>query len=189
MIARAGPTYSGRVDRDAAQRRDFPLDRRGYDPAAVDAHLRAVADEMDALRSRPPARLSAGTSERVRVIPEASAADHVARGAGGGRLAARMDELERELATARRAVREWRPPARGLAWLHEQFGAAPEETRRGRGEAGGEAAGRDEREARATAAAAPARPRPTSRSAVTTRRPRPHPATALPGPATRRRRG
>jgi DivIVA domain-containing protein len=39
------------VDRDTIQRRDFPLGRRGYDPAAVDAHLRAVADQLAAERS------------------------------------------------------------------------------------------------------------------------------------------
>jgi DivIVA domain-containing protein len=64
------------MDRNSIQRRDFPVGRRGYDPAAVDAHLRAVADEMEQLRERaaePAARgLSAGTSEQVRVILEAA---------------------------------------------------------------------------------------------------------------------
>ena len=31
------------LDRQAIERRDFPIGRRGYDPAAVDAHLRALA--------------------------------------------------------------------------------------------------------------------------------------------------
>jgi DivIVA domain-containing protein len=63
------------VDRDSIQRRDFPVGRRGYDQAAVDAHLRAVADEMDSLRDRAapaPQGLSAGTSEQVREILEAA---------------------------------------------------------------------------------------------------------------------
>jgi DivIVA domain-containing protein len=34
-------------DRQAVERRDFPIGRRGYDPAAVDAHLRALADELE----------------------------------------------------------------------------------------------------------------------------------------------
>lgn len=38
------------LDRQAIERRDFPITRRGYDPAAVDAHLRALADEFDELR-------------------------------------------------------------------------------------------------------------------------------------------
>jgi DivIVA domain-containing protein len=64
------------MDRNSIQRQDFPVGRRGYDQAAVDAHLRAVADEMDSLRERaaePAARgLSAGTSEQVRLILEAA---------------------------------------------------------------------------------------------------------------------
>jgi DivIVA domain-containing protein len=42
-------------DRQAIERRDFPIGRRGYDPAAVDAHLRALAAEFEELR-----RASAG---------------------------------------------------------------------------------------------------------------------------------
>lgn len=37
-------------DRQAIERRDFPLGRRGYDPAAVDAHLRALAAEFEELQ-------------------------------------------------------------------------------------------------------------------------------------------
>jgi DivIVA domain-containing protein len=38
------------LDRQAIERRDFPIGRRGYDPAAVDAHLRALAGEFDELQ-------------------------------------------------------------------------------------------------------------------------------------------
>src|SRR3984957_5357910 len=31
------------LDRQGIERRDFPIVRRGYDPASVDAHLRALA--------------------------------------------------------------------------------------------------------------------------------------------------
>jgi DivIVA domain-containing protein len=37
-------------DRQAVERRDFPIGRRGYDPASVDAHLRALAEELEALQ-------------------------------------------------------------------------------------------------------------------------------------------
>jgi hypothetical protein len=37
-------------DRQAIERRDFPLGRRGYDPAAVDSHLRALASEFEELQ-------------------------------------------------------------------------------------------------------------------------------------------
>ena len=38
------------LDRQAVERRDFPISRRGYDPAAVDAHLRALASELEELQ-------------------------------------------------------------------------------------------------------------------------------------------
>jgi DivIVA domain-containing protein len=37
------------LDRQAIERRDFPVSRRGYDPAAVDAHLRGLAAEFEEL--------------------------------------------------------------------------------------------------------------------------------------------
>ena len=37
-------------DRQAIERRDFPIGRRGYDTAAVDAHLQALAAEFEELR-------------------------------------------------------------------------------------------------------------------------------------------
>jgi DivIVA domain-containing protein len=114
------------VDRDAIERRDFPVGRRGYDQEAVDSHLRHVADEFEALRGRAPAGpapspLAAGASEQVRLILEAAeasaaelradagreAGDHVARvkDAAGGMLS-RLDELERELGGLLEALRQ-----------------------------------------------------------------------------------
>jgi DivIVA domain-containing protein len=108
------------VDRDEIQRRDFPTGRRGYDPAAVDEHLRQVADAFDR-KAEPPAPLSSGASEQVRVILEAAergaaelrakageeAGDHVARvrEAADG-LRGRLDELEGELNTLLEALRK-----------------------------------------------------------------------------------
>jgi len=113
------------VDRDAIERRDFPVGRRGYDPEAVDSHLRHVADEFERLRGRAPAPgpspLAAGASEQVRLILEAAeasaaelradagrqAGDHVARveQAAGGMLS-RLDDLERELGSLLEALRK-----------------------------------------------------------------------------------
>jgi DivIVA domain-containing protein len=45
-------------DRQAIERRDFPVARRGYDPAAVDAHLKGLAAEFEELQ-----RAAAGTGE------------------------------------------------------------------------------------------------------------------------------
>jgi DivIVA domain-containing protein len=100
------------VDRDAITRRDFPTGRRGYDAAAVDEHLRRVADEVEALRAREAPTLAAGASEQVRAILEAAergagelreqagreAGEHVARAErAAGDLVARVAELEREI--------------------------------------------------------------------------------------------
>jgi DivIVA domain-containing protein len=101
------------VERDEIERRDFPTGRRGYDPAAVDEHLRRVADAFER-REQPPAStpLAESTSEQVRAILEAaerSAAELQARAGeeAASRVAevqaaaegfmARLDELEREL--------------------------------------------------------------------------------------------
>jgi DivIVA domain-containing protein len=70
------------LDRQAIEKRDFPIGRRGYDPAAVDAHLGRLADEMEALTRQAKRRsgdtLAQTASEQVRAIveaAEASAAD------------------------------------------------------------------------------------------------------------------
>jgi DivIVA domain-containing protein len=135
------------VDRDAIERRDFPVGRRGYDQAAVDEHLRRVADEIETLKAggRPaPTPLSAGTSEQVRAILEAAesgaaelreqagreAGEHVAKveDAAGGMLA-KLDQLESELKTLLEALRRSGEQLnQGLAQLHEQvteFGGEP----------------------------------------------------------------
>jgi DivIVA domain-containing protein len=89
------------VDREAIQRSDFPIGRRGYDQEAVDAHLRRVADELDALRARPG--LAAGASEQVRTILEAAEASAAELRADAGRRAsehvARVEEAAKEMLT------------------------------------------------------------------------------------------
>jgi DivIVA domain-containing protein len=50
--------------------RTFPTVRRGYDAAAVDAHLAALAAEVEALAERPS--LSDQSAEQVRAIVEAA---------------------------------------------------------------------------------------------------------------------
>src|ERR671930_1275318 len=104
------------LDRDDIERHDFPTARRGYDPEAVDAHLRRVADEFDKLGrpapAPPPSGLAAGASEQVRAIleaAEASAAEmradagaeargHVERVEGAANeMVARLGQLQGEL--------------------------------------------------------------------------------------------
>jgi DivIVA domain-containing protein len=108
------------VDREDIERRDFPVGRRGYDPAAVDEHLRRVADRFEAHANAPAPTLSATTSEQVRQILQAAersvsemraraneeASDHVTRvqEAADGMLA-KLDDLERELGNLLAALR------------------------------------------------------------------------------------
>ena len=69
------------LDRQSIEKKDFPIGRRGYDPEAVDAHLHALAEEVDELKRSARRRnesLAAAASEQVRSIVEAaetSAAD------------------------------------------------------------------------------------------------------------------
>jgi DivIVA domain-containing protein len=56
------------LDRRAIERRDFPARLRGYDRAAVDAHLRWIADELEA-RVGSTADMAA---EQVRAVLDAA---------------------------------------------------------------------------------------------------------------------
>jgi DivIVA domain-containing protein len=111
------------LDRQSIARSDFPQARRGYDPAAVDRHLAAIADEVQELRGRgsgPAGALATETSEQVRAIIEAAessaagiresatadAREHVARVAeAADALRERIDALDRELSAVLGAVR------------------------------------------------------------------------------------
>jgi len=102
------------LDRQTIMRDDFPSNRRGYDPAAVDAHLDRIADEFDELRRRAavPAPLSAQAGDQVKAIVEAAehgaqeirdaahaeAREHVARvTAAADRLRERIEQMERDM--------------------------------------------------------------------------------------------
>jgi DivIVA domain-containing protein len=64
------------LDRQDIERRDFPIGRRGYEPEAVDAHLRRLSEEVEELKrgaERPSAAsLATAASEQVRAIVEAA---------------------------------------------------------------------------------------------------------------------
>jgi len=85
-------------DRQAIERRDFPIGRRGYDPAAVDAHLRALANEIEELQrgqsgagAEPSLATTAGTQvHSILQAAEAAAAD-IERQARQGASASRED--------------------------------------------------------------------------------------------------
>jgi DivIVA domain-containing protein len=102
------------LDRHSIVRTDFPGNRRGYDQAAVDAHLNRIADEVEELRRRAavPAPLSAQAGDQVKAIVEAAergaqeirdaahadAREHVARvTAAADRLRERIEQMERDI--------------------------------------------------------------------------------------------
>jgi DivIVA domain-containing protein len=63
------------LERQSIEKKDFPIGRRGYDPDAVDSHLKALADEVDAFKHSSQRRtetLASSVSERVRAIVEAA---------------------------------------------------------------------------------------------------------------------
>ena len=66
------------LDRQGIERRDFPIVRRGYDPASVDAHLRALAAEIEELQREASSRggesLASNAATQVQGILEAAQA-------------------------------------------------------------------------------------------------------------------
>ena len=54
------------LDRQSIEKRDFPIGRRGYEPAAVDAHLATVAREVEALKRAKPSAEPAAPAEARR---------------------------------------------------------------------------------------------------------------------------
>ena len=58
------------LDRQSIERQDFPQSRKGYDPDEVDAHLSALAAQVEELKdaqaATPPAASSvAGAAARI----------------------------------------------------------------------------------------------------------------------------
>ena len=111
------------LDRDSIVRRDFPTNRRGYDPAAVEAHLTALAGEVEALRRRAeqPASAAEQAAEQVRAIVQAAergaeeirarasaeAGDRVARVTEAAeRLRARVEQMESDVTHAMSELRD-----------------------------------------------------------------------------------
>jgi DivIVA domain-containing protein len=138
------------LDRQSIERKDFPLARRGYDPASVDAHLAALADQVAELqraadKAQPPpaSTLATSASDQVHGIiaaAETSAAelrakadtdaqqtlDHATRRAdelsrSSAALLSRLEETKRELEGVIASLRG------GTAGLDADRGAAAEE--------------------------------------------------------------
>jgi DivIVA domain-containing protein len=123
------------LDRQSIARRDFPTNRRGYDPAAVDAHLQAVADEVVALERRassaPPLSAQAGTqvaaiieaaersAEEIRAGAERESAERIAHATtAADELRARIERLDEEITALVAGLRD------GARRLHDELAAA-----------------------------------------------------------------
>ncbi|MDQ4040759.1 MAG: DivIVA domain-containing protein [Actinomycetota bacterium] len=93
------------LDRQDIERRDFPIARRGYEPEAVDAHLRRVADDVEDLQGERPsgATLATAASEQVRTIVEAAETTAAEIQRGAEEEAARTREKARSDAERARA--------------------------------------------------------------------------------------
>jgi DivIVA domain-containing protein len=109
------------IDRQTIERRDFPIARRGYDPAAVDAHLRVLANEIEELRREltdggHETSLASTAGNQVQSIlaaAEAAAAD-IERQAREDAATAR-EEAERDAtATRERAIGQARARVTGV---------------------------------------------------------------------------
>ncbi|MFL5859319.1 MAG: DivIVA domain-containing protein [Solirubrobacteraceae bacterium] len=99
------------LDRHSIEKKDFPLGQRGYDPAAVDAHLASVADEIDTFKQDTRRRsdtVAASASERVRTIVEAAeqSAAEIQRAAEQDAREIREDAGNEAVATRENASRE-----------------------------------------------------------------------------------
>ena len=108
------------LDRSSIQRSDFPTVRRGYEPGAVDAHLRELADEVDGMRPSAQPVAAAASSQVQRIIEAAEttadqlrteagdeAREHVHRVSTAARgLLERLGALEEELSTLMDGLRE-----------------------------------------------------------------------------------
>src|SRR5829696_5751961 len=102
------------MDRPSIQRSDFPTVRRGYEPDAVDAHLRQIADEVESLRGRGSQPVAAAASTRVQQILEAAetTADELREEAGE-----EAREHVHRVSTAARELLE------RLGAMHDELGA------------------------------------------------------------------
>jgi hypothetical protein len=92
--------------RQSIERRDFPIARRGYEPATVDAHLSAVAAEVQALREElqqgggESLALAAGSQvQGILQAAEATAAEIVRQAQQNAKQT--MEEADRDAAQTR----------------------------------------------------------------------------------------
>ena len=98
------------LDRQSIEKRDFPFGRRGYEPAAVDAHLAAVAREVEALKraqAGAPAAPAAAPGPRESLASVASAqVQAIVEAAESSAAAIERDAQDQAEQSAQDAARE-----------------------------------------------------------------------------------
>jgi len=97
------------LDRQSIEKRDFPIGRRGYEPMAVDAHLAAIAREVEALKraqaSAPPSAERAAGRESLATVASAQV-QAIVEAAESSAAAIERDAREHAAQTGQDAERE-----------------------------------------------------------------------------------
>ncbi|HEX4467254.1 MAG TPA: hypothetical protein VH025_08695 [Solirubrobacteraceae bacterium] len=103
------------IDRQAIERRDFPITRRGYEPAAVDAHLRALAGEIEQLQrelsdggGQASLASTAGTQVQSILAAAESAAAELERDADDDARSTREEAARDAASTREKAINQAR---------------------------------------------------------------------------------
>jgi DivIVA domain-containing protein len=101
------------LERQSIEKKDFPIGRRGYDPEAVDAHLSALADEIDELKASSRRRtetVASAASDQVRAIVDAAekSAEEIQRVAEENAQETRAEAAAEAQATRERATAQAR---------------------------------------------------------------------------------
>jgi hypothetical protein len=110
------------MDRQAIERRDFPIGRRGYDPAAVDTHLRALAAEFEELQrasagagAEPSLASTAATQVQSILTAAETAAADIERQALAGATEAREEAARDAERTREEAIAQARAHVTAVA--------------------------------------------------------------------------
>jgi DivIVA domain-containing protein len=97
------------LDRQSIEKRDFPIGRRGYEPAEVDSHLAKIAREVEALKrsqaSAPPAVERADRGDSLATVASAQV-QAIVEAAEASAAAIERDARERGAQEAQDAARE-----------------------------------------------------------------------------------
>jgi DivIVA domain-containing protein len=134
-------------DRQRIERHDFPTARRGYDPAAVDAHLRALAEwtmelARQAAAGAEPSLGTAAATQVQRILEAAQAtATEIARGAQRDAQRTREEaalEVERARAHVETLARAATALLAQVQSLDGEVSALAQSLRAGREESGSE---------------------------------------------------